>query len=123
MALRTVLRFSASEVCLPVRTILLASSLPHCTSVVQVRGAKQKFGDLTRDPYRTLKKKLVLEKAQKVSKVPLMSSERREKMMEFQMNRTSSGSSLYTYTVLWFAKHAFIRTFFQQEQYLLRTHL
>ncbi len=60
-------------------------------SVVQVRGAKQKFGGLTRDPYRTLKKKLVLEKSHKVSKVPLMSSERRDNIMEFPINRTSAG--------------------------------
>ena len=65
--------------------------LPSSVCVLQVRGAKKKFGGITRDPYRTLKKKLVQEKARKVSKVPLVSSERREKMVEYPMNRTSSG--------------------------------
>ncbi len=90
MALRTALILSAADIRLPVRKILLPSS-PPCILVNQVRGAKQKFGGFTRDPYRTLKKKLVLKKSNKVSKVPLMSSERRDNMMEFQMNRNSSG--------------------------------
>ncbi len=84
------------EMHLPVRTILSSHTLrclSPCVSVVQVRGAKQKFGGLTRDPYRTLKKKLVLEKSHKVSKVPLMSSERRDNIMEFPINRTSAGIS------------------------------
>lgn len=68
-------------------------TFPPNASVLQVRGAKQKFGGITRDPYRTLKKKLVLQKAQKVSKVPLMSSERRDKTVEFPINRTSSGEN------------------------------
>ncbi len=84
------------EMHLPVRTILSSHTLrcfSPCVSVVQVRGAKQKFGGLTRDPFRTLKKKLVLEKSHKVSKVPLMSSERRDNIMEFPINRTSAGIS------------------------------
>lgn len=93
----------SSKLCQPLKTPSVPGArqcLPASACVLQVRGAKKKFGGATRDPYRSLKKKLVMEKAQKVSKVPLVSSERRDKMVEFPVNRTSSGTIFATYTPL-----------------------
>ena len=42
----------------------------------QVRGKKQKFGEATRDPFKSLQRKLGREQQRKHAKVPLMSEER-----------------------------------------------
>lgn len=44
------------------------------------------------DPYKSLKKKLRVKNAQKNTKVPLMSSERRDGMMLYPVSHTSTGT-------------------------------
>lgn len=77
-----------SKLCVSLPSTLIYSP---CAGLVQVRGAKKKFGGIRIDPYKSLKKRLRMKNAQKTVKVPLMSSERRAGMMIYPISQTSSG--------------------------------
>ena len=57
--------------------------------MVQTRGAKKKFGGITRDPYQNFRKKLTRQTQMKQSKIPLMSEERKQMNVTLPMNNTS----------------------------------
>jgi len=83
-----------SQLQLPLRVVIPSCTghhYPGVVSFVQARGAKKKFGGITRDPYKSLKRKLALAKGQKRAKIPLMSTERKDGMMEYPMNIKSPG--------------------------------
>ena len=56
-------------------------NIPPPLLCTQVRGKKQKFGGATRDPFKSLQRKLARQQQHRHAKVPLMSDERA------QMNR------------------------------------
>ena len=57
----------------------------------QVRGRKQKFGGSTRDPFKSLQRKLGREQQRKHAKVPLMSEERAQIRRLAPITTTSLG--------------------------------
>lgn len=61
-------------------------------ALVPARGKKQKFGGFTRDPFKTFQKKLAKKEAQRTEKVPLMSRERGERMLQYPYTVTSLGT-------------------------------
>lgn len=63
---------------------------------VQVRGKKQKFGGATRDPFKSLQRKLVREEQRKHVKVPLMSDERAQIMRLAPITTNSLGENELT---------------------------
>ncbi len=56
---------------------------------VQSRGKKQKFGGITRDPFKSFQQKLARQQQRKHAKIPLKSEERRQKEMLMPINMTS----------------------------------
>lgn len=74
----------------------LASALPTllrlttpAPTLVQSRGKKQKFGGITRDPFKTFQKKLLRQQERRHAKIPLKSEERRQKDMLMPISMTS----------------------------------
>ena len=56
--------------------------IPAPLACTQVRGAKQKFGGATRDPFKSLQRKLVRQQQEKHAKVPLISDERTQQLQQ-----------------------------------------
>lgn len=54
------------------------SRTPAPLVCIPVRGKKQQFGGATRDPFKSLQRKLVREQQRKHAKVPLVSKEREQ---------------------------------------------
>lgn len=75
---------------------MLPKSLPAISprSVVFVprRGAKQKWGGITRDPFKSLQKKLQRKVTERHTKIPLKSEERAIREMHYPLNITSLGN-------------------------------
>lgn len=67
---------------------------------IQTRGKKQKFGAITRDPFKTFQKKLTRQQQKKHSLKPLMSDERAQMQLEVQPNITSLGQLISSYVPL-----------------------
>lgn len=63
--------------------------------LVQARGAKKKFGGITRDPYQNFKKKLARHTQARHSKIPLMSEERQRMNMTLPMNTSTLSKALF----------------------------
>ena len=57
----------------------------------QVRGKKQKFGAATRDPFKSLQRKLARDQQRRHAKVPLMSEERSQIRRLAPITTTSLG--------------------------------
>jgi hypothetical protein len=64
------------------------------------RGAKQKWGGITRDPYKTFQKKLQRKVAARHQKIPLKSEERAVREMQYPLNINTLGQILSDYTPL-----------------------
>ena len=76
----------------------------------QVRGKKQKFGEATRDPFKSLQRKLGREQQRKHAKVPLMSEERAQVTRLAPITASSIGGCLFrslliNYRVILFCLH------------------
>lgn len=71
--------------------VRIARSCPGLVFVPH-RGAKQKWGGITRDPYKTFQKKLDRQTFQKNVKIPLKSEERAQKELLYPLNLNSLGS-------------------------------
>ena len=77
------------------RTLLLPLRCTSAFSIVQIRGAKHKFGGITRDPFQNFKKKLAQQEQRKQRKVPLKSEERMQMERLYPLHVTSiSGCGL-----------------------------
>ena len=59
--------------------------------VIQTRGGKTKFGEITRDPFKTFQQKLNKQQQYKHAKTPLVSEERAQMKMDFPLNLQSLG--------------------------------
>ena len=59
--------------------------------VIQTRGGKTKFGEITRDPFKTFQQKLNKQQHYKHAKAPLVSEERVQMQMDFPINLQSLG--------------------------------
>ena len=71
---------------------LLGATAPILS--IQVRGKKQKFGGSTRDPFKSLQRKLAREHQRRHAKVPLVSEERAQIQRIAPVTVTSIGQSL-----------------------------
>ena len=69
----------------------LLRKMPTPLVCTQVRGKKQKFGGATRDPFKSLQRKLLRSQERKHAKVPLMSEERSQIRRLVPINATSLG--------------------------------
>ena len=80
----------------PVATRVLSTvgRIPSPLVSVQVRGKKQKFGGATRDPFKSLQRKLARQQQMKHAKVPLMSEERAQSTRLAPITITSIGEGL-----------------------------
>ena len=91
--------FSNSFVEVALRTLqfngrgFLPQLRPEAAAVllIQTRGGKTKFGEITRDPFKTFQKKLYKQQQYKHAKTPLVSEERAQMKMEFPLNIQSVG--------------------------------
>ena len=81
----------------PVPTLALARSIPASVVFIPVRGRKQKWGGITRDPYKTLQKKLQRKSAERHTKIPLKSEERALRDMQYPLNLTTLGIMIRIY--------------------------
>jgi len=59
--------------------------------VLQTRGGKKKFGEITRDPFKTFQQKLARKQRTRHDKYRLQSDERREMKLAFPLNIQSTG--------------------------------
>ena len=73
--------------------------------LIQARGKKQKFGGITRDPFKTFQKKLQRQGAQRHAKVPLKSEERGTIEMSLPINVASLGEEMHTLTNIYMYTH------------------
>ena len=62
--------------------------------VLQTRGGKKQFGDITRDPFKTFQQKLSRKQRIKHAKYRLQSDERKDMRMAFPINIQSSGGCI-----------------------------
>ena len=83
----------------PVATRVLSTvgRIPSPLVSIQVRGKKQKFGGATRDPFKSLQRKLARQQQMKHAKVPLMSEERAQSTRLAPITITSIGEGLPGY--------------------------
>lgn len=61
--------------------------------VIPRRGGKQKWGGITRDPFKTFQKKLERKNTQMMGKMPLKSEERALRDLHYPLNFQSLGES------------------------------
>ena len=61
------------------------------------RGGKQKWGGITRDPYKTFQKRLDRQRIYEQSKVPLKSEERALRDMDYPLNFQSLGGFFFSF--------------------------
>lgn len=72
---------------------LLGAAVPILS--IQVRGKKQKFGGSTRDPFKSLQRKLAREHQRRHAKVPLVSEERAQIQRIAPVTVSSVGQSCH----------------------------
>ena len=71
-----------------------AGRIPAPLACIQVRGKKQKFGGATRDPFKSLQRKLARRQQMKHAKVPLISEEKAQATRLAPIIITSIGKEL-----------------------------
>ena len=76
------------------RVLFTVGRIPAPLACIQVRGKKQKFGGATRDPFKSLQRKLARQQQMKHAKVPLMSEERAQATRLAPIIITSIGEGL-----------------------------
>jgi len=59
--------------------------------VLQTRGGKKKFGEITRDPFKTFQQKLERKQRKRHAKYKLLSDERKQMKLAFPFNVQSIG--------------------------------
>ena len=70
--------------------VLLPLRCTPAAGLIQTRGAKSRFGSKeTRDPYAHLRRKGSVTQSQRFQRIPLLSDERKQKLMRLPLNITS----------------------------------
>ena len=76
----------------PCRGLLAVFRATTAASFIQTRGKKQKFGGITRDPFKTFQKKLMKQQRKTHSLKPIMSEERAQMELAQKPNLSSLGT-------------------------------